>query len=80
MTYNSKTVRQLIIEAFDDHELAAFCHDNFPEVSSQFGDGMGIDQKAFRLVTWCERRERMALLLDCVKRDVRRSSASTRSS
>lgn len=69
MRYNTKLMRTLIVEAFDDLELIAFCHDYFPEVSSQFGDGMGKEQKAFRLITWCERRERMAFLLECIKQE-----------
>ena len=50
-------------------ELTTFCHDNFSEVSIQFGAGMEQGPEGLLLVTWRERRERMALLLDCVKRE-----------
>lgn len=69
MSYNYKTIRQLIVEAFDDTGLTTFCHDYFHEVRDQFSDTMGKDVKAMHLVDYCDRHERMTFLFDCVKQE-----------
>lgn len=67
MKYNLTAVRKLLIEAFDDGELTIFCHDHFREVVEHFGEGMSKSDKAFQLVTYCDRREQLEALMDRIK-------------
>jgi hypothetical protein len=67
MKYNSKAIRELILEAYGDQELTVFCYDYFREVIERFGSGMSKSEKAFQLVAYCERREQLGILLDKVK-------------
>jgi hypothetical protein len=67
MSYNLKKLRDLIIEAFDDAELDAFCSDHFHEVYERFSSEMRKDKKAFLLVNYCYRREQLQTLEEKVR-------------
>ena len=67
MRYNLTVLRKLIIEAFDDEELTIFCHDHFSEVTEGFGAGMSRSAKALQLVTYCDRREQLGILVERIE-------------
>jgi hypothetical protein len=67
MKYNLRAIRKLILEAYDEQELTVFCHDYFHEVIEYFGTGTGKSEKAFQLVTYCDRREQLRVLVDRIK-------------
>jgi hypothetical protein len=67
MKYNLTAIRKLILEAYDDQELTVFCHDYFREVIERFGAGMSKSDKAFQLVTYCDRRGQLEALVDRIK-------------
>jgi hypothetical protein len=61
--FNTAAVRELLMAAFSDEELATFCFDNFRPVYEEFVAGMSRTQKVQLLVAYCERRGEMAKLL-----------------
>jgi DNA polymerase IIIc chi subunit len=65
--YNLTTFRKLIIEAFSDEELQLFVSDYFVEVFQSFSIGTSLQMKAQQLVTYCERREQLAMLEEHLK-------------
>jgi hypothetical protein len=67
MKYNLRAIRKLILEAYDEQELTVFCHNYFREVVERFGTGTGKSEKAFQLVTYCDRREQLGVLVDRIK-------------
>jgi len=63
-TYNTAEVRELLMAAFDDEELARFCYDFFRRVYDQFSVGMSRPDKVQRLLVDCEKQGRMENLLE----------------
>lgn len=62
-------IRKFIAETLDDGVLNVFCYDYFPEVRTEFGDGMRLSQKVLLLVGHCERHGRFPDLLAALKRE-----------
>ncbi len=62
-------IRRFLIDTFNDDELTTLCFDHFPEVFQEFAAGMTLGRKALQLVDYCRRRERVAELLDILRRE-----------
>ena len=67
LEYNTAEVRKLIVEAFSDEELRAFCFDNFPPVYAQISDAITKTMVAQLLIEYCSRYGKMKPLLDMVR-------------
>lgn len=65
--FNTAAVRELLLAAFSDEELATFCFDYYRPVYENFTAGMSRPQKVQMLMEQCERRGGMAALLERVK-------------
>ncbi len=65
--YNLVKIRELIIEAFDDDELTIFCHDHFRAFADSVSSDTGRKKKAFLLVEYCGRCEKLQVLADRIK-------------
>lgn len=61
--YNTTELRGLLMAAFSDEELTAFCYDFFRRVYDQFSVGMSRPEKAQRLLADCESQGRTESLL-----------------
>lgn len=62
-------IRRFLVDTFNDDELTDLCFDHFPEVFQDFSAGMTLGRKALQLVDYCRRRERVAELLDVLRRE-----------
>ncbi len=65
--YNLVKIRELIIEAFDDDDLIIFCHDHFRAFADSVASDTGRKKKAFLLVEYCRRCEKLQFLADKIK-------------
>ena len=66
--FDTAMVRQLLLAAFSDEELATFCFDYFRPVYDEFTVGMSRSAKVQRLVEHCERQGQTAELLAHIER------------
>jgi hypothetical protein len=65
--WSRQALRRLLLDAFDDTELAALCFDHFPEVHRELTSGMSKGQMVQRLLEHCVRRDRVGELLARVR-------------
>ncbi len=64
----SAVVRELMLAAFDDGELATLCFDHFRSVYELFSSGMSKPDKVQRLIEHCERHNQLEALLRQVEK------------
>jgi hypothetical protein len=69
MKYNERRIRELIIAAFDDDELLAFCSDYFRDICDRFGSDTGKTKKAWLLVEYCRRKSQLEVLIEKIKQE-----------
>jgi tetratricopeptide (TPR) repeat protein len=67
VNWDTATIRDLLMGAFNDEELTALCFDGFPEVYEGFAVGMSKGQKIQRLLDYCARHAQIAKLLDHIR-------------
>jgi hypothetical protein len=65
--WSRRAVRRLLLNAFDDTELATLCFDHFDEVHRELTSGMSKGQMVQLLLEHCVRRERVGELLGLVR-------------
>jgi outer membrane protein assembly factor BamB len=66
--WNTAAIRDLLTAAFSDEELTTLCFDHFRPVYQDFSTGMSKGQKIQLLLDHCIRLDRVAELLEYVKR------------
>ena len=65
---NTEVVRELLIAAFDDTDLMAFCFNSFYRVyNEKISDGMSKGNKVQSLLDYCVRQGLLEALLELVK-------------
>jgi hypothetical protein len=65
--WNTATIRELLMTAFNDEELTTLCFDHFRPVYQEFSTGMSMGQKTQRLLDHCERHDQFGKLLALVQ-------------
>ena len=69
MSYDTRAIRELILEAFSEDEFSLLCNDHFkPLATNELAKSMTQLEKVSRLVAYCERQEKIRFLLDTVKK------------
>jgi hypothetical protein len=68
MKYNTETLRELLVAAFNDEDLLLFCADHFKEVRADFTTGQSQKMRIQTLMEYCERRGITDRLVHLVKR------------
>lgn len=66
--WNTAAIRDLLTVALDDEMFTVLCFDHFRPVHESFAAGMSKGQKIHRLMDYCVRHNRVAELLDKVKK------------
>jgi hypothetical protein len=69
MTASLGTIRQFLVEHYNDDELTQFGFDHFHEVYQNFAADMTVGRKALLLVDYCHRRDLLPSLLSILKKD-----------
>ncbi|MBI1876746.1 MAG: hypothetical protein HYR94_00625, partial [Chloroflexi bacterium] len=67
MNHNTAAIRKLLIAAFTDGDLTAFCFDHFREVHDKFGRGLNRTEKIQLLLEYCEINQSLDKLLELVR-------------
>lgn len=67
MTASLGTIRQFLLDHFNDEELDQFCFDYFNEARQSFGAGMSVNRKAMLLVDYCQHRDLLPAVLAALK-------------
>lgn len=70
ISWNTATIRELLIAALTDEELTALCFDHFRSVYEQFSTGMSKTDKVQRLLDFCHRFDQVKKLLSLIKERV----------
>jgi hypothetical protein len=66
--FETESIRNLLIAAFDDTELMSLCFDRFyPVYNEGFGSGMGKGEKVQRLLDYCVRHGKLEALLELIR-------------
>ena len=65
--YDMAVVRILLNQALSDEELTTLCFDHFPPVYDTFSAGMARTVKIQHLLEYVEKRQQVALLIECVE-------------
>jgi Effector-associated domain 7 len=63
MSYEQKAIRQLLMAAFTEDDLRAFCFDNFPEVHATFTAGQTLTDRVILLIQHADSHGCLADLL-----------------
>lgn len=66
---DSKSLRTILTEAFDDEDLTYLCYDHFSPVYEKFSVGMTKSQKVHLLIDHCKKRGEFPKLLNLLRRD-----------
>jgi hypothetical protein len=66
-SYNSATLRKLLIAAFSDEDFTTFCYDHFRKVYEKFGRGLTFTEKVQLLLEHCEQNLAFDKLLSLVE-------------
>ena len=69
MTASLGTIRQFLVEHYNDDELTQFGFDHFHAVYQNFAADMTVGRKALLLVDYCHRRDLLPSLLSILKKD-----------
>ncbi len=69
MTASLGTIRQFLVDHYNDEELTQFCFDHFYEVYQNFAADMSVGRKAMRMVDYCQRRDSIPSLLAKLKQE-----------
>lgn len=69
MEYDTRAIRKLLSNAFNDDELIIFCFDYFPEVSQRLSPVMGLFIKIQILLDYCKRYGQFEKLLQLMKQE-----------
>ena len=71
LDYNTRNIRKLLTEAFDDKKLREICADipEFRPVLEEFSSGMSKSDMIFRLIDHCRRHVLMDQLLQVVQEE-----------
>lgn len=67
--YNTRKIRQFLLDYFSDEELTEFCFDYFSEVQNAFGANWGKGQKIQQLLGYCKTHDQYAKLLLLLKEE-----------
>jgi hypothetical protein len=65
--YNTKNIRHLLIEGFDDAELRAICYDHFRPVYDELALNTGKKEIVQQIIEYVEQQSLLELLLSLVK-------------
>jgi len=63
------TIRQFLVDHYDDEEISRLCFDHFHGLYQQFTGGMSLGRKARELVDYCRRRDQLPALLAVLERE-----------
>ncbi len=66
-SYKLGNINKLLMSAYSDPDLTAFCQFNFEKVHNNFTDGQGKQQKAMALIDHCKRNNALDNLLELLK-------------
>ena len=69
MTASLGTIRQFLVDHYNDEELTQFCFDHFYEVYQNFAGDMTVGRKALLVVDYCQRRDFIPSLLTKLKQE-----------
>jgi formylglycine-generating enzyme required for sulfatase activity len=69
MQYGTATIQHFLSTKFGNEQLTSICYDYFPEVYLTFDAGITRDEKVQRLLTYCQRRDRISSLLAMMERE-----------
>ena len=67
-TWNTATIRQLLIEALSDQQISELAFDHFQTVHQQFSTGMTKPHRVQLLLAYCRQHNQMEKLLKQIKR------------
>lgn len=63
------TIRQFLVDYYNDDEITRLCFDHFHEVYRNFAGDTTVGRKALQLVDYCHRRDRLPELLEIVRQE-----------
>jgi hypothetical protein len=66
--FETESIRNLLIAAFNDTELMSLCFDRFyPVYNERFGSGMGKGEKVQQLLDYCVHHGKLEALLELIR-------------
>lgn len=63
------TIRQFLVDHYNDEEISRLCFDHFYDLYQQFTGEMSLGRKAREVVDYCRRRDRLPALLAVLERE-----------